>query len=133
MRVRRTASTASPAPCSPGTLPEGPVCVRIPGEEELAARLTAAAPMLPSGARRACRRPHPAPPRSASADAAAYVYPPGGCDARAPRVLPPIWEQPGIRLAAARPGEKVVLLALEHQTGPAEVVFVGDLSSGARW
>ncbi len=58
------------------------------------------------------------------ADAAAYVYPLADAT-RAPRVLADL-EQPGIRLAA-RPGEKVVLLALEHQTGPAEVIFVGDL------
>jgi hypothetical protein len=31
-----------------------------------------------------------------------------------------------VRLAA-RPGEKVALVALDHQEGPAEVVFVGDL------
>jgi hypothetical protein len=35
-------------------------------------------------------------------------------------------DRPGVRLAV-RPGAKVVLLALDHQAGPAEVIFSGDL------
>jgi hypothetical protein len=128
-----------PAPCGPGTLPEGPVCVRIPGEAE-AARLALEAEAAPSAAPRALgpeaaldripRRPE------RPADPAAYVYPIGRD--RPPRVLGGLDadqalpfrtrgdEQTGAHLAA-RAGEKVEAIALDHQEGPAEVVFVGDL------
>ncbi len=113
-----------PAPCGPGTLPEGPVCLRIPGESEAAARAAEqdrapkAAPAGEGlGADRIPRRPE------RPADPAAYVYPVGE-PGRAPRLLP--GGEAGVRIAA-RPGEKVVLLGLPGQEGPAEVVFVGDL------
>lgn len=112
-----------PAPCLPGTLPEGPICIRIPGEDEItSARLAAVATPGPSRggplADRIPRRPE------RPADPGAYVYPVGG-PGKAPRVLEGL-DQPGVRLAV-RPGTPVVLLALEHQVGPAEVVFAGDL------
>ena len=112
-----------PAPCLAGTLPEGPVCVRIPGEDEISAsRLAAPLPEAPSRggpiADRIPRRPE------RPADPAAYLYPVGE-PGRPPRVMDGL-DQPGVRLAV-RPGDKVVLLALEHQVGPAEVVFAGDL------
>jgi len=112
----------SPVPCLPGTLPEGPVCVRIPSEtEDLTARLPAEPPLqgrpetLPDRIPRRPERP---------ADPAAYLYPVGAPD-RPPRVLDGL-ERPGVRLAV-RPGAAVTLLALVHQVGPAEVVFTGDL------
>jgi hypothetical protein len=110
-----------PAPCEGGTLPEGPVCIRIPGENELAASLLGPSPPGPNRggpvADRIPRRPE------RPADSAAYVYPTGGSSP--PRILAGL-DRPGVRLAV-RPGEKVVLLSLEHQAGPAEVVFAGDL------
>lgn len=115
-----------PAPCLPGTLPEGPVCVRIPADGESSTlRLEAEAPR-PAGrsgvdADRISRRPE------RPADPTAYVYPIGG--ARPPRVLGGAdgrGERPGVQLAA-RPGEKIVLVALDHQEGPAEVIHVGDV------
>jgi len=116
-----------PAPCLPGTLPEGPVCVRIPAEDEAGRlRLEGDAPR-PAGrsglvADRISRRPE------RPADPAAYLYPIGGAT-RPPRILGGLdgrGDLPGVHLAA-RPGDKVVLIALDHQQGPAEVVLIGDL------
>lgn len=123
-----------PAPCQPGTLPEGPVCVRVPeAGESTKPSLEADPPRLVgrSGvdADRIARRPE------RSADPSAYLYPVGGID-RAPRILGggglprtvsrPASDLPGLHIAA-RPGEKVVLLALDHQDGAAEIVHVGDV------
>jgi hypothetical protein len=135
-----------PAPCPPGTLPEGPVCVRIPittadtalapGEAEVA-RLSLEAEPAPSATPRELAGLDPIPRRpERPADPAAYLYPVGrgrpprllgGFDAD--RALPfrgRTEEQAGVHLAA-RAGEKVEALSLDHQEGPAEVVFVGDL------
>ena len=113
-----------PALCGPGTLPEGPVCVRIPLE---GAPLATAAPIVNDPRRsgttgeRVPRRP------DRPEDAAKYRYP-IGLGARAPRVLG-VFEGErgghGVEIAAT-PGEKVTLVALEGQEGPAEVVFAGD-------
>lgn len=122
-----------PAPCLPGTLPEGPVCVRIPESEETPRLAAEPEEQRPAGrsaveADRIARRPE------RPADPALYLYPIGGAE-RAPRILgsgglsaAPIAgaSLPGIHLAA-RPGEKVVLLGLDHQVGQAEVVHVGDV------
>ena len=123
-----------PAPCGPGTLPEGPVCVRIPGAAEIGrVRLEGDAPPEPGrsagGLEQIPRRP------DRPADPAAYVYPVGDAQ-RPPRLLggldgdvAPVrgrTEQAGVHLAV-RPGEKVVLLDLSQQQGPAEVVLVGEL------
>ncbi len=118
-----------PALCGPGTLPEGPVCVRIPGDD-----VPAAAPVLPvvndvgragTAGERVPRRP------DRPDDAALYRYPVGAFE-RAPRVVSPFDGAPGghgVEIATT-PGEKVALVALEGQEGPAEVVFAGD-SEGA--
>lgn len=118
-----------PAPCGKGTLPEGPVCVRIPGEDEIAAAQLAPARLEDTGGRpptasdRIPRRP------DRPADPAAYVYPVGerssGSPSKPLRMMGGL-DQPGVRLVV-RPGEKVLLVALEHQVGPAEVVYAGDL------
>lgn len=116
-----------PAPCSPGTLPEGPVCVRIPEEVEkppLEGEMPRPVGRSGVDADRIARRP------DRPADPAAYSYPVGGD--RAPRILGGGRERgvesdlPGLHIAA-RPGEKVVLLALDHQEGQAEIVHVGDV------
>lgn len=121
-----------PAPCGPGTVPEGPVCIRIPVERDLASE----APIDPHshrdvlwGVNRIPRRPE------RPADSAAYVYPVGEAG-HAPRILggfdsplrsqPAATEQGGI-VIAARPGERIVSIAFEHQEGAAEVRYVGDL------
>jgi len=110
-----------PALCAKGTLPEGPVCVRIPAEDEASAR--------PADLGRA-RRAEEAIPRRPDrpADPARYRYPVegqqvlGGFDVGA--------TPQGVRLAAA-PGETIKLVALDHQDGPAEVVFVADRPGAA--
>lgn len=137
-----------PAPCGPGTLPEGPVCVRIPdpavgagpGSDPGApsALLRGAPPREPGRSARGFDEIPRRPERPA--DPAGYVFPVGTAE-RPPRVLgglegvdgsSPIRpfasgaERGGLHLAA-RPGEKVVSVALEHQEGAAEVVFAGDL------
>lgn len=114
-----------PAPCGPGTLPEGPVCVRIPGPDEHV-RLDGDGPR-PAGRSGVATDRIPRRPER-PADPAAYLYPVGAAG-KAPRILSGLdlrADLPGVHLAA-RPGEKVVLLALEHQGAPAEVVFAGDL------
>src|SRR5438067_958223 len=66
-----------PAPCGAGTLPEGPVCVRIPREAERGATLLAPDARAPEPGREAAgtgripRRPE------RPADPAAYVFPVG--------------------------------------------------------
>jgi hypothetical protein len=65
------------------------------------------------------------------ADPVAYVYPVGGMGAQdggaawTPRLLV-AGDLPGIKLAV-RPGEVARAVSLEHQVGPAEVVYAGDL------
>jgi hypothetical protein len=117
-----------PAPCAPGTLPEGPVCVRIPGAAEVAsARASAHLGPAPQRGEVPFERIPRMPERPA--DPAAYVYPAGAEAAdggvTGPRILAGV-ERPGIRVAV-RPNERVRALALEGQVGPAEVVFAGDL------
>lgn len=114
--------------CGPGTLPEGPVCVRIPIEG------TATAPASPivndvgrsgTAGERVPRRP------DRPEDAALYRYP-VGVGERAPRVVGAFDGAAGghgVEIAAT-PGEKVALVALEGQEGPAEVVFAGDDEGG---
>jgi len=110
-----------PALCGTGTLPEGPVCLRIPQEQnrrlgEPMARAAQAGDQIP-------RRP------DRPADPASYRYPVGSAE-RAPRVLSgfeagQVQDDGGVRLAA-QPGEQVTLVGLEQQEGPAEVVFAGE-------
>jgi hypothetical protein len=122
-----------PAPCGAGTLPEGPVCVRVPGAEAATA-LPAPGDRGPRslGAQdRIPRRPE------RSADAAAYTYPIGTPE-RPPKVLGGFEDpapvrtyatgaaQGGIHLAA-RPSERVLSVKLEGQEGPGEVVLTGEL------
>jgi hypothetical protein len=114
-----------PAPCLAGTLPEGPVCIRIPGPDEAPARLLPL-PTLEGPSRGATLSADRIPRRpDRPADPAAYRYP-VGAPTRPPRVMGGL-DQPGIHLAV-RPGEVVLLLSLDHQAGPAEVVFSGDLA-----
>lgn len=113
-----------PALCGPGTLPEGPVCVRIPVEGAPAATsLPTVNDVGRSGTagERVPRRP------DRPEDAARYRYPVGPGE-RAPKVLSSFEGERGGRGVeiAATPGEKVTLVALEGQEGQAEVVFAGD-------
>ncbi|MFT3773728.1 MAG: hypothetical protein QM820_50795 [Minicystis sp.] len=116
-----------PAPCLPGTLPEGPVCLRIPDERE-AGRVRLDADLPRAAAARTGVEVDRIPRRpERNADPAAYLYPIGA--SRPPRILGGFdarSDLPGVHLAA-RPGEKVVLVSLDQQDGPAEVVLVGDL------
>ncbi|MEP7119289.1 MAG: hypothetical protein ABJE95_00025 [Byssovorax sp.] len=113
-----------PALCAPGTLPEGPVCLRIPLEGASAATTL---PVVNDRGRsgttgeRVPRRP------DRPEDAAQYRYP-VGVGERAPRVVSAFEGASGghgVEIAAT-PGEKVTLVSLEGQEGPAEVVFAGD-------
>jgi hypothetical protein len=111
-----------PALCGPGTLPEGPVCVRIPvdGAPALVARPVnepGRAGTLGDSVPRRPDRPE---------DASRYRYPVGKAE-RAPRVIGAFAGAPGgaVELAVT-PGEKVTLVALEGQEGQAEVVFAGE-------
>ena len=115
-----------PALCGPGTLPEGPACVRIPSEgegEPAATVLPAVNDVGRSGTagERVPRRP------DRPEEATRYRYP-VGLGERAPRVVGAFEGERGGRGVeiAATPGEKVTLLALEGQEGLAEVVFAGD-------
>jgi hypothetical protein len=117
-----------PALCGPGTLPEGPVCVRIPfdGVDDgapVATSLPAVNDVGRSGTagERVPRRP------DRPEEASRYRYP-VGLGERAPRVVSAFEGERGGRGVeiAATPGEKVTLVALEGQEGPAEVVFAGD-------
>jgi hypothetical protein len=138
-----TATPAPPAdvgrasPCAPGTLPEGRVCLRVPSEDELAAAravevASGDAPMRGQGVSPVDRIPR-RPERPA--DPAAYVYPVGGTGggtgaqdggtAWQPRLLV-AGALPGIKLAV-RPGEVARAVSLDHQVGPAEVLYAGDL------
>lgn len=108
-----------PALCGPGSLPEGPVCLRVPLEQ--------ASPLVDLGRGKGAPESIPRRP-DRPADPARYRYP-----GEAPRVLGgfDVGATPqGIRLAAA-PGEQIKLLALEHQEGPAEVVFASDEKGAA--
>lgn len=112
-----------PALCGPGTLPEGPVCVRIPveGAPATASRLVNDVGRSGTAGERVPRRPE------RPEDAARYLYPVGSAE-HAPRVMSPFEGERGshsVRLAA-KPGEKVALVSLEGQEGQAEVVFAGD-------
>jgi hypothetical protein len=109
------------------------VCLRIPREDELAAARAAEAaagdaPMRGQGVSAVDRIPR-RPERPA--DPAAYVYPVGGTGAQdggaawQPRLLV-AGALPGIKLAV-RPGEVARAVSLEHQVGPAEVLYAGDL------
>jgi len=108
--------------------------VRIPGAGEMGRVILAGDATTDPG--RSSMSPDQIPRRpERPADPAAYVYPIGDAQ-RPPRILGGLGgpvapvrgqaEQTGMHLAV-RPGEKVVLLALEHQQGPAEVVLAGDL------
>jgi hypothetical protein len=113
-----------PALCPPGTLPEGPVCLRIPVEGAEAATPSPIVNDLGrsgTAGERVPRRP------DRPEEAARYRYP-VGLGERAPKVLSAFEGERGghgVEIAAT-PGEKVTLVALEGQEGPAEVVFAGD-------
>jgi hypothetical protein len=112
-----------PALCGPGTLPEGPVCVRIPAEgaAEIASRPVNDVGRSGTAGERVPRRPD-------RPEAAALYRYPVGVGERAPKVLGAFEGERGGRglEIAATPGEKVKLVALEGQEGPAEVVFAGE-------
>jgi hypothetical protein len=112
-----------PALCGPCTLPEGPVCVRIPveGAAPVVSRPVNDVGRSGTAGERVPRRP------DRPEDAARYLYPVGSAE-RAPRVMGAFDGERGghgVDLAV-RPAEKVTLVALEGQEGPAEVVFAGE-------
>jgi hypothetical protein len=112
-----------PALCGPGTLPEGPVCVRIPveGAAKEASRSVNDVGRSGTAGERVPRRP------DRPEEAARYRYP-VGLGERAPKVLGAFEGERGghgVEIAA-KPAERVTLVALEGQEGPAEVVFAGE-------
>ncbi len=112
-----------PALCGPGTLPEGPVCVRIPVE---GAEAVPARPVNDMGRSGTTGDGVPRRP-DRPAEASRYRYPVGKAE-RAPRVIGAFEGERGggaVELAAT-PGEKVTLVALTGQEGQAEVVFAGE-------
>lgn len=118
-----------PAPCLPGTLPEGPVCVRIPGDQEASRTRLALGALGPAPSRGTIEQTSIPRRPERPADPAAYLYPVGGRE-RTPRILGGFdrapTPEPGVHLAA-RPGERVVALVLERQQGPTTVAFAGEI------
>ncbi len=112
-----------PALCGPGTLPEGPVCVRIPVE---GAPATASRPVNDVGRSGTAGERVPRRPERPE-DAARYLYPVGSAE-HAPRVMGAFEGERGSHAVslAVKPGERVSLVALEGQEGSAEVVFAGE-------
>jgi hypothetical protein len=133
-----------PALCPPGTLPEGPVCLRLPPDEPASARANvlaadrALADRTPADRALADRaladrlgadQPGAEIPRGPDRpeDPARYLFPIGSSE-HPPRVVRGFGKDrdaPGIVLAA-RPGEKVTVVTLDQQEGAAELVFAGD-------
>jgi hypothetical protein len=130
------------ARCGPGTLPEGDVCIPLPrpgariGPAE-PAELEAAPALRSERARELIPRRPDRP-----ADPTAYRYPlvlhPGPLPLLAgldlPPPTPPVQDRPGSSASTAAAVElgasaddEVQALELDHQEGPAEVAFVGDL------
>jgi murein DD-endopeptidase MepM/ murein hydrolase activator NlpD len=134
---------ASDASCPPGTLPDGDVCVHLPDSEGDAedALATANIHRERSGRWATYEQIPRRPDRPASYDAYAYPIPPGlpnghyvvsGYDLDQPdttqrrgRTLRAVGHG-GVDLPQAR-GTPVKMIALEHQQGDADVVYVGPL------
>ncbi len=135
---------AAPPPCPPRTLPDGEICVHLPtgdnlGEPEAAA--SANAHHTKSGRWQVYEEIPRRPDRPADYDAYRYPVPPGlpgghsvvsGYDLDKPdeaqrrgRTLHAVGHG-GIDLPQAR-GTPAHLVALEHQEGDAEVLYVGPL------
>jgi murein DD-endopeptidase MepM/ murein hydrolase activator NlpD len=152
LRIPLAADTADPqriapsAPCPPGTLPDGDVCVRLPGDED--SRATSEDALASENAHRertgrwAVYEQIPRrPDRPASYDLYRYPVPPGlpgghsvvsGYDLDRPddsqrrgRALHAVGHG-GVDLPDPK-GTPVKLVALEHQVGDADVVYVGPL------
>lgn len=125
-----------PAPCGPGSLPEGPVCVRIPEAKPILVEDDDAAPAPQHRSLSASLDTIPRWPERPE-ETLKYVFPIGTAD-RPPRLLegsgaegalvsaPQRMDKRGMQLAA-RPGEQVKSVALEGQEGSAEVVYTGEL------
>src|SRR3954467_5247271 len=76
-----------PAPCGPGTLPEGPVCIRIPGEADAQLGLLEDSPAPRQEPRREVNAGDRIPRRPERvSDASQYVFPIGTPE-RPPRVV----------------------------------------------
>jgi hypothetical protein len=99
-----------PAPCGPGTLPEGPVCIPF----GRAAPSLPGSPRIPAGA---TIPRHPDRP----ADLGAYLLPAG-----APGPARAVEAYRSVELLT-RSGERVALVPLEGEEPPAQVLFAGDL------
>ncbi len=137
--------SATPALCPPRTLPDGEVCVRIPGaaddDGEPEAAITPNAHHTRSGRWQVYEDIPRRPDRPADYDAYRYPVPPGipgghsvvsGYDLDRPdeaqrrgRTLRAVGHG-GVDLPQAR-GTPAHLVALEHQQGDADVVYVGPL------
>jgi murein DD-endopeptidase MepM/ murein hydrolase activator NlpD len=132
------------APCPPGTLPDGAVCVHLPGAGDEAGEDALAsenAHREKSGAWKVYEQIPRLPDRPASYDAYVYPVPPGlpgghyvvsGYDLDHPdetqrrgRTLHAVGHG-GVDLPDPR-GTPIKLVPLEHQVGDADVVYVGPL------
>jgi murein DD-endopeptidase MepM/ murein hydrolase activator NlpD len=138
-----TAPASGTSPCPPGTLPDGNVCVHLPGDPESGEDALAAenAHRERTGRWTVYEQIPRRPDRPADYDAYRYPVPAGlpgghfvvsGYDLDRPddaqrrgRSLHAVGHG-GVDLPDPR-GTPVSLLALEHQVGDADVVFIGHL------
>jgi murein DD-endopeptidase MepM/ murein hydrolase activator NlpD len=139
-----SSASAGPVPCPPKTLPDGEVCVRLPGPDDgdlPEANISPNGHHTRSGRWQAYEDIPRRPDRPADNDAYRYPVPPGlagghsvvsGYDLDQPddtqrrgRTLHAVGHG-AVDLPQAR-GTPAHLVALEHQQGDADVLFVGAL------
>jgi len=143
-QAKTAASTAPMAPCPPRTVPDGEICVHVPsehGDGEPEAPVSANAHRTRNGRWQAYEDIPRRPDRTPDYDAYRYPVPPGlpgghsvvsGFDLDKPdeaqrrgRTLHAVGHG-GVDLPQVR-GTPVKVVALEHQEGDAEVLWVGAL------
>src|SRR5687767_10617083 len=121
------ATAGAPALCGPRMVPEGDVCVPLPGAGAPLERASVALP-TPTAPRQRAWEQNEQIPRlpERPAELGRYAWPFGEAGAAPSLLAEGDSDRPGLDFVAVR-GDGVRVLALERQTGGAEVAFVGDL------